>query len=276
MQNAYFNHSLGDDGVAAARFGDWKIMVGMACSAKVQPWPTPGDRAVPFGKTGGWIESGTNHARSPLLDHVDAATGLSTLQSTADDSWADWTARLADSTGGATPDPHCATGVPKGGVDYHDHGVVSCCAKECGVCGVQEECQRAIKSGTVCPCARRPGGPDNCCVYNIQTANRSCHLFPPPCVVSRKPAPAPGPSAHVCLYHLPTDASESNNLAASDSHAALFAELLRKLHDRGSTGPPLDVAFVGGVGMTNKTAAAATCQQENRTGFLEPLDWRSP
>ena len=49
----YFNPSLGDVGVQSARFGDWKLIVGLHCDSQQvwQAWPTPEDAPVPFGLT---------------------------------------------------------------------------------------------------------------------------------------------------------------------------------------------------------------------------------
>merc|ERR1711908_36316 len=51
VQSPTFNKSLGDVGVAAARFGDWKLITGYNCDANNvhQRWPEPGKKAVPFG-----------------------------------------------------------------------------------------------------------------------------------------------------------------------------------------------------------------------------------
>ena len=98
-------------------------------------------------------------------------------------------------------------------------------------------------------------------------------------MVKRGPPPAPGPKppkkTSVCVYDLSTDLNETRNLATDPRYAELVAGLLRKLKARGDTGPPLEVAFVPGVGMNNKTARAGLCAQENATGYLEPLDWRT-
>jgi hypothetical protein len=65
VHNSYFNHSLGNWPITAARFGDWKIIVGKDCGTDQvwQAWPTPGVKPVPFGLTGGWLEQGAKAAR---------------------------------------------------------------------------------------------------------------------------------------------------------------------------------------------------------------------
>ena len=35
-----------------------------------QKWPSPGSQPVPFGRSGGTVEHGTDHARAPLLGHI--------------------------------------------------------------------------------------------------------------------------------------------------------------------------------------------------------------
>ena len=67
---------------------------------------------------------------------------------------------------------------------------------------------------------------------------------------------------------------EKNNLASDPIHAGLIAELLGKLHSAAATGPPLAVAFPPDVGPINHTATELVCEQEQDTGYLEPLDWR--
>lgn len=52
----------------AARFGDYKIILGVDGGPGVQAWPTPGASEVPFGRSGGKVEGGTDHYRAPLLD----------------------------------------------------------------------------------------------------------------------------------------------------------------------------------------------------------------
>ena len=68
VTNRYFNASLGDVGVQAARFGDWKLILGTSCDSKKvwQPWPELG-APVAFGRSGGTVEAGTDHARADLL-----------------------------------------------------------------------------------------------------------------------------------------------------------------------------------------------------------------
>lgn len=59
-------------------------------------------------------------------------------------------------------DPNCMLGIPNGNI---------CCEMNCGSCG---------GSG----CGMRPGGPDNCCVGRIRSANSSCNDGPAPCVMN--------------------------------------------------------------------------------------------
>ena len=70
VTNQYFNRSLGDIGVQAARFGNYKLITGLSCDeSKVwQAWPELSTVDVPFGLSHGVVESGTDHARAPLLD----------------------------------------------------------------------------------------------------------------------------------------------------------------------------------------------------------------
>ena len=105
VTNRYFNASLGNVGVQAARFGKWKLIIGTKCDSQTQhqQWPTPGNTSVPFGETGGTIETGTDHARAPLLGHV-----------------------RTNGERGTAPDPTCAHGILAGR---------ACCASSCGHCG---------------------------------------------------------------------------------------------------------------------------------------------
>ena len=77
----------------------------------------------------------------------------------------------------------------------------------------------------------------------------------------------------VCLFNLTADPDERKNLAQDSKYANILEELLARLEKAAATGPPLSVAFPADIGMTNKTATAMQCAQENATGYLEPLDW---
>lgn len=243
VQNQYFNKSLGDDGVAAGRFGDFKIIIGMSCSSHNvwSAWPEPANHTVPFGLTSGWVEAGTDHARAGLLPSLSTAPVGS----------------------GVGADPLCKNGIP---ADYHNHSDIVCCSKSCGVCGVQTECQKNTTSHPDCPCMHRDGGAEACCVSNILAAHNMCADNDAPCVVNYAP--------EGCLYNVVEDVAEKHNLATDPSYAALFQELARRLQARGETGPPLSVAFPSEVGMKNKTAANITCANEEKYGFLEPIDWK--
>ena len=156
VTNRYFNASLGNVGVQAARFGKWKLIIGTDCDAQTQhqQWPAPGNASVPFGKTGGTIEAGTDHARAPLLGHV-----------------------RTNGERGTAPDPTCAHGIHQGGV---------CCASACGTCGgptcghlpggSHACCVGQIKADNLkcaeapAPCVM-PSAPkvNKVCLYNLET-----------------------------------------------------------------------------------------------------------
>lgn len=261
VTNQHFNSSLGDSEGQAARFDvdgvPWKLITDYNCNSSQvwQAWPPLEASPIPFGLTGGDVEAGTDHARAASLP-------------TDDKYWLQNSGRAED--GGdnkAAPDPTCNTGIS---ADYHNHGTVVCCPKECGVCGAQSECQLPIKNGKPCPCAARQGGPNACCVHSIETSGRSCKEVGPPCVVHRGPEPAKPP----CLFNLRDDPGERNNLGADPQHATLLASLIAKLAEAASTGPPLSVAFAPDVGPKNSTVLQAICDQEGAYGYLEPYDWR--
>ena len=224
VQSPTFNKSLGDVGVASARFGDWKIITGYSCTSQMlhQQWPNPGMEHVAFGQSGGQVELGTDHARSPLLDGVR---------------------NFGDR--GMAPDPTCSHGIlnKKGDI---------CCLASCGSCGGHS-------------CAELPGGSANCCVKKIQDKKESCDEAPPPCVMHKK-------DKSVCLYNLKDDIGETTNLANDPKHAELLESLLKKLEARGRAAPNINIAFAD-VGRVNKTVDQMTCQQEESTGYLEPVDW---
>ena len=50
----------------AARFGDWKVIFGVRDGHLAQQWPAEG-AAIPFGRSSGAVESGTDHCRAALL-----------------------------------------------------------------------------------------------------------------------------------------------------------------------------------------------------------------
>lgn len=165
VNNRYFNPSLGNVAVQAARFGKYKLILGVNCSLpsnKVwQAWPAPAAGAVPFGRSGGVVEAGTDHARAPLLEDAPNRSELAT---------------------GAT-----------------------------------------------------------------------------------------AAAAHPCLFDLEADPSERHDLAADPQHAELLASLVARLKRRADTGPDIALAFP--LGQLNKTCGAAVCEQEEQTGYLEPVDW---
>ena len=107
VTNRFFNKSLGDVGVQAARFGNWKLILGTDCNTKTQhqPWPELANTNIAFGLSGGVTETGTDHARAPLLPNM-RTNGEHTA-----------------------PDPTCAHGVQSRGQKE------VCCAATCGVCG---------------------------------------------------------------------------------------------------------------------------------------------
>ena len=241
VMNRYFNNSLGDRSGMAARFGNMKIIAGVSCQDKQvwQRWPAPAPSPVPFGLSGGVLEPGTDHARVAALSNTPqpgAPLGA---------------------------DPQCETGLP---VDYHGHGVVTCCPKECGVCGAANECQLPVKDGQPCPCASRPGGASACCVGSIEKSGRMCATHNPPCIVSSHK------KQQACLFNLTADPEERHDLAGRPEFAQLVRELLDRLLRIGATGPPLRDAFPSDIGMKNATASAQSCARTERTGFLGPLD----
>ena len=133
---------------------------------------------VPFGNSGGQLEAGTDHARVASLPKTDAwwASHTGSVPAAAADEGSSGEEEGEEVVGESkvaanTPDPQCKTGLE---ANYHNHGVVVCCPKECEVCGAQNECQLPIKNGQPCPCAGRPGGADACCVSKIEDSKRRC------------------------------------------------------------------------------------------------------
>jgi len=242
VENRYFNHTLGDSAGQALRVGEWKLLVDYNCNSSQvwQAWPELAAEAVPFGLSGGEREPGTDHLRASSLPKGWQSVGRA--------------------------DPKCASGI--GPVDYHNHGETVCCAKSCGVCGVASECQLPVKNGTACPCASRPGGADACCVSTIEHSGRLCSESGPPCIVHKGGA-AP------CLFNVVTDPGEHHNVASDPANANLIAQLLARLAAAAATGPPLASAFPPDIGPINQTAQDAICEQQEQTGYLEPLDWRA-
>ena len=235
----YYNPQLGNWPTASARFGDYKIMIGLDCDREKiwQAWPTPGDEEVPFGQSGGWLEPGTDHARSPLLDGNRSQ---------------------AREAAGAGADPTCATGIA-----YSNTAGSICCLKSCTRCGCPKGQPYHCGAGVA-----KKQCQDGCCVEEIVKAARSCHESGPPCVMG------PG-QPQECLYDLAKDKNETTNLAHLPEHASLFAALKQRLAEAGATGPPLASAFPRDVGQRNATVTQLICDQERASGFLEPMDWKS-
>lgn len=297
MQNQYFNSSGGNcptctknTGVSAARFGDYKIILGSSCTATVVPWPKLAPSPVPFGNTTGWVCEGANWAYAGLLKHIDSGTGLvlggeaeeivvARAQSGATGSSSDWatttttittiiTATSAmytslESGAGPDPDPTCTTGIP---VANHSGGAY-CCLKSCTKCG----CPGGQPHG--------PGGKDGCCAEEIFRKDLPCSKNPPPCEIRPEvptPAPGPGPPGPPkgkkgCLFNLAKDVSESTNLRNDPAHADIWEQLVKKLEDRAATGPPLASAYP--LGEKNHTATVQVCDIAKRMGVLLPADY---
>jgi hypothetical protein len=271
VQNKYFNNSGGNcstckrnTGVSAARFGDYKIILGSSCSGNVVPWPELAPSPVAFGKTTGWVRNGTNWAYAGLLKTIDSGTGLA-LNAGAEEagegfeghSGSDWTSSFDLDTGVDTgPDPTCATGIPT----QHSGGAY-CCLKSCAKCG----CPGGNPYG--------PGGQDGCCANEIFKKGKLCSQNPPPCVLTPEgPTPAPTPKGKKgCLFNVVKDLSESVNLRNDPAHADLWNKLVQMLADRAATGPPLASAYP--LGEINHTASAQICDIANRTGVLLPQDY---
>lgn len=61
---------------AAIRYNHYKLIIGKVGGSNViQSWPKQGSSPVPFGRSGGTLEPGTDHCRAPLLEdalHVTA------------------------------------------------------------------------------------------------------------------------------------------------------------------------------------------------------------
>jgi hypothetical protein len=194
VQNQYFNNTGGkcptckaNTGVSAARFGDYKIILGASCNAGIVSWPELAPSPVPFGKTTGWVREGTNWAYAGLLNKTDMDTGLAldedsaegsaAFESSYSDSAASGWSSTHDLSSGAGPDPTCATGI----ADSHSGGEI-CCLKSCTKCG----CPGGIPYG--------PGGDAGCCVGKIFKDDKPCSKNPPPCVLKPAgPTPAPSP-----------------------------------------------------------------------------------
>jgi hypothetical protein len=217
-------------------------MVGENCEGDKtwQAWPVPGTEEVPFGQSGGWLEAGTNHARSPLLDGNKSAVAAS-----------------------GPGDPNCTTGIP----DQNSKGDV-CCLKSCGKCG----CPKGVPNHCEAGVTKKK---DGCCLEEILAEKRPCTSFPPPCMLGPAPPPAPPGTEGECLFNLATDKNETTNLRNVPGHDSLFAALKQRLEEAGATGPPLASAFPPDVGPINKTVTALICAQQEKYGFLEPMDWRS-
>ena len=74
VTNRYFQSSpLCPAGCPSAiRVEDLKLIINASCTDRPvwQKWPSPGSQPVPFGRSGGTVEHGTDHARAPLLGHI--------------------------------------------------------------------------------------------------------------------------------------------------------------------------------------------------------------
>jgi len=121
VTNRYFQRSeLCSSGCPSAlRVGRWKLVLGVACTdSQIWPaWPAPAEAPVPFGRTGGAVEPGTDHARAPLLsydgdggaeamyaDHSEtAAAGARVVNSAAVDDDDDDDVAWSSRTSGAPP-----------------------------------------------------------------------------------------------------------------------------------------------------------------------------
>lgn len=58
----------------AARFGDYKIILNVRIAQEVVSWPTPADKSIPFGLSGGTVENGTDHYRATLLPALESTS----------------------------------------------------------------------------------------------------------------------------------------------------------------------------------------------------------
>lgn len=76
----------------------------------------------------------------------------------------------------------------------------------------------------------------------------------------------------VCLFNLREDLNETTNQATNPEHKHRVDSLLMKLKKRADTGGTLNLAFTD-VGPHNKTTDLKICQQQQDTGYLEPIDW---
>jgi hypothetical protein len=181
VQNKYFNNNQGkcptcknNVGVAAARFGDYKIILNNDRPCDMNQghvaWPTPAAKPVPFGLTTGWVLAGTNFAYAGLLNHSQHGNA----------------SRVASS--GISP-PVCKAGLP-----FHGSKGDGCCLESCGKCGCPGGTPNHCDKGV--PKKRCQEG---CCAEEIEAANRSCTTHPPPCVIAPPPDARPG-----CLFNVKT------------------------------------------------------------------------
>ena len=66
---------------------------------------------------------------------------------------------------------------------------------------------------------------------------------------------------------------ERNNLATDPKYSTLIESLKAKLKEKADAGPNIAIAF-DGVGLVNKTADSELCNQQEKFGYLLPLDWK--
>ena len=76
VKSQYFNHSSTG---YSLRVGDFKLIVGNPGDSRVVAWPDPAAAAVPFGRSGGYVEPGEpDHCRAASnkkVESVDAGLG---------------------------------------------------------------------------------------------------------------------------------------------------------------------------------------------------------